>query len=49
VLPYDAVRTTPEPHETLLAFYESAYRAGAGRARWDTAAFATNRCTHPSR
>jgi uncharacterized protein DUF5996 len=42
ILPYDAVQTSPDPHDTLLAFYESAYRAGARRAGWDMAAFATN-------
>jgi hypothetical protein len=41
VLPYDAMRTAPNPHRCLLAFYESAYRAGASSAGWDTAAFAT--------
>jgi hypothetical protein len=42
VLPYDAVRATGDPHRTVLGFYESAYRAGAGRAGWDTADFATH-------
>jgi len=42
VLPYDAVRATPDPHWTLLAFYESAYQAGALSGGWDTAAFATH-------
>ena len=41
VLPYEAVRTTSDPHRTLLSFCESAYRAGATRAGWDIAAFAT--------
>ena len=41
VLPYEAVRTTPDPQQTLLSFYESAYRAGASRAGWDLAGFAT--------
>ena len=36
--PYDAVRSSPDPRATLLAFLESAYRAGAGAAGWDTAA-----------
>lgn len=38
VLPYDAVRADPEPSRTLLAFYESAYQAGAQNAGWDLAA-----------
>jgi hypothetical protein len=41
VLPYDALRKTPDPSGTLLAFFESAYRAGATRAGCDTAAFET--------
>ena len=40
VLPYDAVRAAPDPAATLLAFYESAYRAGAAAAGWDIAALA---------
>lgn len=43
VLPYDAVRTSPDPQRALLDFYESAYRAGARRAGWDVAAFASGR------
>ena len=35
VLPYDAVREAPDPAQTLLEFYESAYRAGAQCAGWD--------------
>jgi hypothetical protein len=42
VLPYDAVRTTADPGRTLLAFFESGYRAGATRAGWDMAAFETS-------
>ena len=41
LLSYDAMRTAPDPGQALLAFYESAYRAGAGSAGWDTADFAT--------
>jgi hypothetical protein len=40
VLPYDEVRATADPAATLLEFYESAYRAGAAVAGWDTAALA---------
>ena len=43
VLPYDAVRETADPERAVLGFFESAYRAGAARAGWDTAAFATGR------
>jgi hypothetical protein len=43
VLPYDAVRTAPDPAATLLDFYDSAYRAEAGAAGWDMEAFATGR------
>lgn len=41
VLPYDAACATADPHATLLAFYESAYRAGARSAGWDMDRFAT--------
>jgi len=43
VLTYDAVRASDDPHRTLLAFYESAYQAGAHSAGWDIDAFATGR------
>jgi hypothetical protein len=39
VLPYDAVRESGDPSRTLLDFYESAYRAGAGAGGWDMEAF----------
>ncbi|MFF0416250.1 DUF5996 family protein [Kitasatospora sp. NPDC004745] len=35
VLRYEAARAEPDPRAAVLAFYESAYRAGAGRAGWD--------------
>ncbi len=35
VLPYDAVRDSADPEAALLAFYESAYEAGARSAGWD--------------
>jgi hypothetical protein len=41
LLAYDVLRAAPDPHATLLAFYESAYRAGARSADWDVASFAT--------
>ena len=34
LLPYDAVRTSPQPRQALLDFLESTYRAGAERAGW---------------
>jgi Family of unknown function (DUF5996) len=43
ILPYDAVRAADDPAAELLAFYESAYRAGATAAGWDAAALATGR------
>ena len=44
VLPYDAVRTAPDPEAALLAFFESAYRAGADAAGWDREALESS---HP--
>ncbi|REK86243.1 hypothetical protein DY245_33410 [Streptomyces inhibens] len=35
VLPYDEARAKSDPRAAVLAFYASAYRAGAGRAGWD--------------
>ncbi|MCC9306563.1 DUF5996 family protein [Kitasatospora sp. RB6PN24] len=35
VLPYDAARGEADPRAAVLAFYESAYQAGAVRAGWD--------------
>ncbi|MEU1704156.1 DUF5996 family protein [Streptomyces sp. NPDC005706] len=40
VLRYDAARVETDPRAAVLAFYESAYRAGAGRAEWDIATLA---------
>jgi hypothetical protein len=40
VLRYDAARADADPRAAVLAFYESAYRAGAGLAGWDVAALA---------
>jgi hypothetical protein len=40
VLTYADARATADPRATVLDFYESAYRAGAGRARWDLEALA---------
>jgi Family of unknown function (DUF5996) len=44
VLPYDDVRTAADPRQTLLAFWESAYEAGARRAGWDRAELASGWC-----
>jgi hypothetical protein len=38
VLPYDAVRTAPDPKAQLMAFLESTYAAAAQRANWDRTA-----------
>lgn len=38
LLPYEAVRTAASPDETLLAFLQTTYEAGANLARWDRAA-----------
>jgi hypothetical protein len=38
LLPYDVVRTSPDPDATLLAFLQSTYEAAAITAGWDRAA-----------
>ena len=38
ILPYEAVRTSKSPEETLLDFLQSTYEAGATLASWDRAA-----------
>jgi hypothetical protein len=38
VLPYDAVRTAPDPDAALLAFLQSTYEAAANAGKWDRAA-----------
>jgi Family of unknown function (DUF5996) len=35
LLPYDAVRTAPDPDAALMAFLQSTYEAAANAARWD--------------
>jgi hypothetical protein len=40
LLPYETVRTSPDPKTTLLAFLQSAYGAGARLADWDLDGFA---------
>ena len=37
LLPYDAVRTSPDPDGALLNFLDSTYRAAADLAHWDRA------------
>jgi hypothetical protein len=37
VLPYELVRTAPDPDAFLLAFLQSTYEAAANSARWDRA------------
>ena len=54
VLRYDDVRAGPDPRAGVLDFYESAYRAGAGRAGWDVEGLAcpggiTDPCLVPPR
>jgi hypothetical protein len=38
ILPYDAVRTAPDPEGTLMQFLQSTYEAAANLARWDRTA-----------
>ena len=38
VLPYELVRTAPDPDATLLAFLQSTYEAAATAAGWDRTA-----------
>jgi hypothetical protein len=38
ILPYDAVRNSPNPDETLLAFLQSTYDAAADLGKWNRAA-----------
>ena len=38
LLPYDAVRTAPDPDAALLSFLQSTYEAAANLAHWDRAA-----------
>jgi hypothetical protein len=40
VLPYQAVRRSPDPRRAILEFAESSYAAGATLAGWDRAALA---------
>jgi Family of unknown function (DUF5996) len=47
VLPYEVVRTAPDPRRTLLAFCQSAYEAGARLAGWDAGSFESTWCPTP--
>jgi hypothetical protein len=47
ILPYDAVRTSATPDETLLAFLQSTYAAAADRGGWDRAALERDRDPRP--
>jgi hypothetical protein len=44
ILPYDLVRTARDPRETLLAFLQGAYEAGARLAGWETSGFESKWC-----
>lgn len=38
ILPYESVRSSPDPEGALLEFLQSTYEAAADRAKWDRAA-----------
>ena len=38
ILPYDAVRSAPDPRRALLEFLQSTYEAAANAGKWDRAA-----------
>jgi hypothetical protein len=44
LLPYDEVRSSSDPRETLLEFLESAYEAGATTAGWDAEGLRSSWC-----
>ena len=48
ILPYEAVRTAPDPRTTLLAFLQSAYEACARTAGWDASSFESSWCPTPT-
>jgi hypothetical protein len=48
VLPYETVRSAPDPRTTVLAFCQSAYEAGARLAGWDTSSFESAWCPTPN-
>ncbi len=47
VLPYESVRTAPDPRSTLLSFFQSAYEEGATLAGWDRAELESAWCPSP--
>jgi hypothetical protein len=47
LLPYEVVRSAAEPKATLLAFLESAYRAGAEAGGWSARDLASPWCPDP--
>ncbi len=49
ILRYDDLRAAADPRSALLAFLESAYRAGAEAAGWDVADLASSWCPSPGR
>ena len=48
LLPYGSVRSAPDPRAHLLAFLESAYRAGARSPNWDRESLASDSYPDPS-
>jgi Family of unknown function (DUF5996) len=42
LFPYAAVRSAPDPRDTLLDFFESGYEAGTTAAAWDVAQLASD-------
>lgn len=48
LMPYEAVRTAPDPRAALLDFLQAAYVAGAETAGWDRAGLASSYCPHPA-
>jgi hypothetical protein len=47
VMPYESVRIAPHPKGAVLAFFQSAYEAGARLAGWDTSSFESTWCPTP--
>jgi len=41
ILPYESVRSSPDPRKALLDFAQSTYEAGANLGKWDRARFET--------
>jgi hypothetical protein len=47
LLPYETVRTSPDPRRTLLAFCQAAYEAGARLSGWDIPSLESAWCPAP--